>query len=89
LLSSSLSWLEFLLHLAFLCRFYLRSLSLRSHELDLIGVLLLRNVLRRAVLWLLLRWHVLKCQLTDWQASGALVGCVVRVNHLKLESRRV
>jgi hypothetical protein len=77
-----------LLQLVFLCRFSLRFLSLRCHELDLLGFLL-RSVLWRVMLRLLLRQHVLRCQLTDWRVYGALAGCAARANHLKFESRRV
>jgi hypothetical protein len=52
--------------LAFLYRLSMRFLSLRHHRVNLIGVLLLRNVVRRVMLWLMLRRHILRCQQSDW-----------------------
>jgi hypothetical protein len=75
--------------LLLLYRCSLRFLSLRYHGLDLIGLLLLRNVLWRVVLRLLLRWHISGCQLMNCHASDALAGFAMRTNHLKFEGRRV
>jgi hypothetical protein len=66
------------------CRCSLRFLSLKCHDHNLEWFLLLRRV----VLWLLLRWHIPWRQLTNWQTSSSLAGCVVRMNHLKIGNRR-
>jgi hypothetical protein len=70
------------------CRCFLRLLFLRHHDHNLEGLLLLRNVLRRVVLSLQLRWYVPWCHLADWQASSALAGCSASMNHLKFGNRR-
>jgi hypothetical protein len=67
----------------------MRFLSLKCHGLDLIALLLLRNLLQMVVMQLLLRWHILGCQLTNWHASSALAGYAAKANHLKFEGRRV
>jgi hypothetical protein len=58
------------------------------HDHDLKGVLLLRNILRRVVLWLLLRRHISWRNLTDWLTSSALAGCAARMNYLKFGNMR-
>jgi hypothetical protein len=69
-------------------RCFLSIFSRKYHDHDLKGILLLRNILRRVVLRLLLRWHISWCNQTDWLMSSALVGCAVRTNHLKVGNRR-
>jgi hypothetical protein len=73
--------------LSFCCCF-LSVLSCRYDDHDLKGLLLLRNVPRRLMLRLLLRRHISWHQMTDWQMSSALAGCVARTNHLKCGNRR-
>jgi hypothetical protein len=66
------------------CRCSLRFLSLRYHNHNLEWFILLRRV----VVWLLLRWHVHWCQQTNWQMSSALPGCAASTSHLKFRNRR-
>jgi hypothetical protein len=70
------------------CHCFLSVFSRRYPNYDLEGLLLLRNVLRRVVSWLLLRQHISWRHLIDGQTSNALVGCVARTNHLKFRNRR-
>jgi hypothetical protein len=67
---------------------FLSVFSHRYRDHDLEGVLLLRDVLRRVGLWLLLRWHIPCHHLTSGLMSSDLVGCAVRMNHLKFGNRR-
>jgi hypothetical protein len=63
-------------------------MSLRCHNHNLKGLLLLRNILWRDVMWLLLGWHIPWCQLSNWHALSPLAGCVARTNHLKFGNMR-
>jgi hypothetical protein len=69
-------------------RRFLRFFSHQYHDNNLKGIFLLRNILRRVRLWLRLRWHISWCHLTSGLMSSALVGCAVRMNHLKFGNRR-
>jgi hypothetical protein len=58
----------------------------RDHNLE--GVPPIRNVLRRVGLRLWRRWYIPGHQLSSGLTSSALLGCMMRTNHLKFGNRR-